>query len=85
MSSFEDECVGSAPAFIEGIIVSRIEAERIYVREWRINSHFTGEQALEQFEEAKNIQNFDFTFSNEWEIQKGDTFDGCDSVEYRYD
>jgi len=78
LGSFEDECVGSPPAFSEGIVISRMEGERIYIRDWHITSHFTGEQALEHFEEAKNNQNFDFTFSAEREVQEGDIFDGDD-------
>jgi len=80
LSSFEDECVGRPPDFIEGVVVSRVEGEKIYVRDWCINSHFTGEQALEKFEEAKNNQDFDFTFSSEREIKKSDTFNGADPV-----
>ena len=80
LGSFEDECVGSPPAFSEGIVVSRFEGERVYIRDWHINSHFTGEQALEHFEEAKNNQDFDFTFSSEREIQEGEILDGDDPI-----
>jgi hypothetical protein len=80
LSSFEDECVGGPPAFSEGIVVSRFEGETVYIRGWHINSHHTGEQALEHFEEAKNHQDFDFIFSSEREIQEGEMLDGDDPV-----
>lgn len=80
LSSYEDECVGSPPAFSEGIVVSRMDGEKVYVRDWHITSHFTGEHALEQFEEAKNHQAFDFTFSSEREIHEGEMLDGDDPV-----
>jgi hypothetical protein len=80
LGSYEDECVGSPPAFSEGIVVSRMEGEKVYVRDWHIQAHFTGEQALEHFEEAKNHQQFDFAFSDEREAQDGDIFDGDDPI-----
>jgi len=80
LSSFEDECVGSPPAFSEGIVVSRFEGEAVYIRDWHVTAHFTGELALEHFEEAKNHQDFDFTFSSEREIQEGEMLDGDDPV-----
>ncbi len=80
LSSFEDECVGSPPAFSEGIVVSRFEGEKVYIRDWHIKSHHTGEHALEHFEEAKNHQDFDFNFSKEREIKEGEMLDGDDPV-----
>jgi len=80
LSSFEDECVGSPPAFSEGIVVSRFEGETVYIRDWHISSHHTGEHALEHFEEEKNQQRFDFSFSSEREIQEGEMLDGDDPV-----
>lgn len=80
LSSFEDECVGSPPAFSEGIVISRMEGDKIYVRDWHINFHSTAEHALEHFEEVKNHQDFDFTFSSEREIKEGEIIDGDDPV-----
>lgn len=80
LSSYEDECVGSPPAFKEGIVVSRFEGETVYIRDWHITSHFKGEQALEHFEEIKNHQDFDFVFSSEREIKEGEMIDGDDPV-----
>ena len=80
MSSFEDECVGSSPHSKEGIVVTRIEGEKVYVCDWHVNSHFQGEQVLEKFEEAKHHQNFEFTFSSERELQEDEYIGGVDPI-----
>ncbi len=76
----EDDCVGSPPPFIEGIVVSRIKDERVYVCSWIINSHFKGPQTLRQFEEAKHTQDFDFNFSGERELQEDERLNGEDPI-----
>ncbi len=56
LSSYEDECVGSSPLALQGIVVTRIEGDKVLVSDWHITSHFEGQQTLEQFEEAKHNQ-----------------------------
>ena len=80
LSSYEDECVGSVPQALGGIVVTRIEDDKVFVSDWSINSHFEGEQTLEQFEEAKHNQNFDAIFSNEHELREDECLDGNDSI-----
>ena len=80
LRGFEDECVGNSPEAIEGIVVTRLEDQKVFVCDWHINAHFEGSGALEQFEEAKNSQNFDYTFSGERELQKDESLDGTDPV-----
>lgn len=80
LSSFEDECVGHSPQAFEGIVVTRIDAEKVFVCDWHISAHFEGEHTLEQFEEAKNSQEFNFSFSGERELQAGECLDGTDPV-----
>ena len=70
LSSFEDECVGSSPLALRGIAVTRIKGDKVLVSDWHISSHFEGEHTLEQFEEAKHNQDFDFTFSPERELEE---------------
>ncbi len=80
LSSYEDECVGSSPLALQGIVVTRIEGDKVLVRDWHIISHFEGKQTLEQFEEAKHNQDFDFTFSPERELNADDALDGTDPM-----
>jgi len=80
LSSFEDDCVGSIPHARSGIVVTRIEGDKVLVRDWHIASHFEGEHVLEQFEEAKHAQAFNFTFSDERELQAGERLDGTDPI-----
>jgi hypothetical protein len=80
LNSYEDECVGSAPLAREGIVVTRIESDKVRVRDWHISSHFEGEHTLEQFEEAKHNQDFDITFSPERELKEDESLDGTDPV-----
>ena len=80
LSAYEDECVGSSPQSLEGFVVSRIEGQQVFVKDWNISSHFEGEHALEQFEEAKNNQDFDFRFSNERELQEHEHLNGADPL-----
>ena len=77
---FEDECVGNSPGAIQGIVVTRIEADKVFVSDWNISSHFVGDNVLEQFEEAKNSQNFEFSFRNERALREEDCLDGVDPV-----
>lgn len=79
-SLFEDEGVGNELVSSNGIVVSRIENDDIYVREWSIGSHFEGADALEKFEEARQQYAFDFTFSLERIMTDNDTLDGADAV-----
>lgn len=79
-SAYEDECVGGSPQALEGIVVSRIDGKKVFVRDWHIISHFEGEHVLEQFEEAKHNQKFDFTFSKEHELTEDELLDGADPV-----
>lgn len=78
LSSFEDECVGSTPQALRGIVVSRIEGDKVLVSDWHVTSHFEGEHTLEQFEEAKHNQDFDITFSSERELREDERLDGTD-------
>ena len=80
LHGFEDECVGNCPQAFEGVVVTRIEGEKVFVCDWHISSHFKGENVLEQFEEAKTYQNFAFSFSTERELLKADNLDGSDPV-----
>tara|TARA_R110000868_G_scaffold195530_1_gene441192 strand:- start:158 stop:484 length:327 start_codon:yes stop_codon:yes gene_type:complete len=80
LSGYEDECVGSTPQALQGIVVTRIEGDKVFVSDWSINSHFEGEQTLEQFEEAKHNQDFDAVFSNEHELREDECLDGTDSM-----
>ena len=50
------------------------------VRDWHISSHFEGKHTLEQFEEAKHNQDFDFTFSPERELKEDEALDGTDPM-----
>ena len=76
LSTYEDECVGSRPQALRGIVVTRIEGDKMLVRDWAITSHFEGEQSLEQFEEAKHNQDFDVTFSDERELRENESLNG---------
>ena len=78
LSLYEDECVGSSPLAQRGIVVTRIEGDKVFLRDWHINSHFEGEHTLEQFEEAKHNQDFDFNFSPERERSEDEHLDGTD-------
>ncbi len=80
LSSYEDECVGSSPLALQGIVVTRIEGDTVLVSDWHITSHFEGQQTLEQFEEAKHNQDFDFTFSPERELKPDEALDGTDPI-----
>jgi hypothetical protein len=80
LSTYEDECVGSRPPALGGIVVTRIDGDKVLVREWTITSHFAGKQSLERFEEAKHNQDFDVTFSDERERRKDDHLDGTDPI-----
>ena len=80
LSSYEDECVGSSPLALQGIVVTRIEGDKVLVSDWHITSHFEGEHTLEQFEEAKHNQDFDVAFSNEHELGEDEHLDGTDPV-----
>ncbi|NRB40260.1 MAG: hypothetical protein HRU20_17635 [Pseudomonadales bacterium] len=78
--NFEDECVGSQPLYTQGIVVSRIEADKIFVSHWQVHTHFDGTQLLEQFEEAKHTQNFEVSFSNEHELLADENLNGNDPL-----
>ncbi len=78
MSTYEDECVGSGPQVQQGIVVSRIEGDTVMVSDWFITTNFEGEHTLEQFEESKHNQEFDFAFSNEHELMAEEVLDGND-------
>jgi len=80
LHGFEDECVGNCPQAFEGVVVTRFEDKKVFVRDWHINSHFKGNNVLEQFEEAKNSQNFEFSFSSERAMLNADHLDGSDPV-----
>ncbi|MCZ6828925.1 MAG: hypothetical protein O7F73_04955 [Gammaproteobacteria bacterium] len=80
LSSYEDECVGSSPLALQGIVVTRIEGDKVLVSDWHITSHFEGEHTLEQFEEAKHNQDFQFTFSLERELKEDERLDGTDLI-----
>ena len=80
LSSYEDECVGSSPLALCGLVVTHIEGDEVLVRDWHITSHFEGEHTLEQFEEAKHKQDFDFAFSAERELKEDESLDGTDPV-----
>ena len=80
LSSYEDECVGSSPLALRGIVVTRIVGDKVLVSDWHITSHFEGEQTLEQFEEAKHNQDFDFTFSLERELKADEHLDGTNPI-----
>ena len=80
LSSYEDECVGSSPLALGGIVVTRIEGDKVLVRDWHITSHFEGEHTLEQFEEAKHNQDFDFAFSLERVLKEDERLDGTDPI-----
>ena len=80
LSSYEDECVGSSPLALQGIVVTRIDGDKVLVSDWHITSHFEGQQTLEQFEEAKHNQDFDFTFSPERELKQDEALDGTDPI-----
>ena len=80
LSAYEDECVGSSPQALRGIVVARIDGDKVLVRDWTITSHFEGEQSLEQFEEAKHKQDFDVRFSDERERREEDQLDGTDPI-----
>lgn len=79
-SAYEDECVGSSPLALRGIVVARIEGDKVFVRDWAITSHFEGSQSLEKFEEAKHNQDFDVRFSDERMRGEEDQLDGTDPV-----
>lgn len=79
-SQFEDEGIGNALIPTHGIVVSRIEDDIVYVREWSISSHFTGAHALEKFEEAREHYDFDFNFSPERELSDSEQLDGHDEA-----
>ena len=76
---FEDECVGNSQA-TDGLVVSRIDHSMVYIREWHIDVHFEGVDALEQFERKRQIQDFDFKFSDERKLEESDLLDGHDPV-----
>jgi hypothetical protein len=80
LSTFEDECVGSSPQAARGIVVTRVDGDKMFVRDWTITSHFEGKQSLEKFEEAKHNQDFDVTFSDERERTEDDHLDGTDPI-----
>ncbi len=80
ISTYEDECVGSGPLDVEGIIVTRVDGEKVFVRDWHINSYFEGDKSLKQFEETKHSQSFDFSFSNERELKEEEQLNGADSI-----
>ena len=80
LNAFEDECVGNLPTARKGIIVTKVEDDRVLVREWKVRFHFEGEHALEHFEEAKHNQQFDFSFSDERELEENESLDGSDPM-----
>lgn len=77
-SIYEDEHVGGLPPFVEGVVVTRVSEDKVFVREWKIHSHFEGKDCLEKFEEAKHNYDFEFEFSHEREQSNNDIFDGSD-------
>lgn len=79
ISPFEDECVGNSQA-TGGLVVSRIDGDQVFVKEWHIDAHFEGADALEQFERSREIQDFDFLFSSERTLQDSELLDGHDPV-----
>ena len=79
-SMFEDECVGNELVSTHGIVVSLIENDEVYVREWSVSSHFEGADALEKFEEARQRYDFGFKFSPERKMTDNDELGGGDAV-----
>lgn len=80
MSTYEDECVGSGPQVQQGIVVSSILGETVMVSEWQISTDIGGEHTLEQFEESKHNQEFDFEFFNEHELMADEHLEGTDPL-----
>ncbi|TQV84038.1 hypothetical protein FKG94_05065 [Exilibacterium tricleocarpae] len=78
--NFEDEHVGSEPAFSEGVVVTRVTDDKVFVRDWRIAGDTGGPAGLEHFEEAKHTCDFNFVFSHERELTGDDSFNGDDPV-----
>ena len=78
-SMFEDESVGNSQA-TGGLVVSRIDGDQVFVREWHINAHFEGADALEQFERSRETQDFEFWFTDERILQESVLLDGHDPV-----
>ena len=76
--TYEDECVGSSPQALGGIVVTHIEDGKVLIRDWSITSHFEGDHSLERFEEAKHNQDFEITFSEEREQKEDDHLNGTD-------
>lgn len=80
VNNFEDECVGSQPSCSSGIVVNRVEGEKVFVCNWQLQTHFQGKQLLEQFEEAKHSQRFDVSFSDEYELSDEESLNGNDPM-----
>lgn len=79
LSRYEDESVGNSQG-TRGLVVSRIARGKVFVREWHINAHFEGADALEQFERHRETLDFEFLFGDERPIAEADQFDGHDPV-----
>lgn len=79
-NGFEDECAGPSLMSTAGIIVSRIEDEQVYVRDWQVRAAFSGEQSYQKYEEAREHMAFDYNFSDERIIRDGERIDGGDPV-----
>ena len=75
---YEDETWGNSMVATHGIIVSRIEGESVFIREWEVDAQFKGDHVLEKFQEAREEQAFLFDFSAEREISEADDLNGYD-------
>ena len=80
LSVYEDESACHGLVCKRGIIVSRIENQEVFVREWRVRSEFAGRSAYELFEEARERHAFDFLFSPERRLRQDDELNGADPV-----
>lgn len=80
MSVYEDESACHGLVSKRGIIVSRVENQEVFVREWRVKSEFAGRSAYELFEEARERHAFDFLFSPERRLRQDDELNGADPV-----
>jgi len=80
LSVYEDESACHGLVCKRGIIVSRVENQEVFVREWRVKSEFSGRSAYELFEEARERHAFDFLFSPERRLRQDDELNGADQV-----
>ena len=80
VSKFEDEGVGHALVPTLGIVVTRVQGDEVYVREWSVCAHFEGTDALEKFSEARQHYDFDFKFKEERNMTDNDCLDGQDEL-----